>query len=108
MKFPRGQRAVSGCAAFDFDHTGRAEIRPGELFLARPDDFHRMAGGTSQTSSFHSSIAGMLPSVRGTRVGNDHAYGAFWNAEGGGKLVADGERALRAGPHGQLIVGPVG
>ena len=52
-------------------------------------------------------LAGVLAAVAGARVGHDHAHVVLGDAEGAGQLAADAERPLRAGPDGELAVGPL-
>jgi hypothetical protein len=108
VKFPRGERAVAGNPALDFDNARGPEIRPGELFLASPDQFHGTACGARQTRSFQCGVAGVLASIGGTGVWHDYANGAFRNVKDSGELIADGKRPLCARPNAQLSIGPVG
>ncbi len=108
MKFPGGDFAVGIDSARDIDHAGGAEVRPGELLFARPDQLDRLAGRRGQTGRFDGGFPGMLSAVPGTRIGNDHAHTAFGNAESLRQLTTHAKRALRAGPHGELVARPPG
>ena len=95
-------------AGVDLDHAGRAEVGPGELLLARPDDLDRLAGRLRQPGRLDRRLAGVLAAVAGAHVRHDHAHLVRRHAERAGELAADAERPLRAGPDGQLAVLPLG
>ncbi len=106
--FPRGEQTVLGSPGCHLDDTGRAEIGPGELLLARPHQLDRLARGLRQARGLHGRLAGVLAAVAGTHVGHDDAHAFGRDAERGREFRADAERALRPGPDGQLAVGPFG
>src|SRR5262249_9534193 len=108
VKLPGGELAVSGDGAFDFNHASGTEVGPGELFLASPDDFDGIAGGASEARGLERGIAGVLATVCGASVRNDHTDGAFRHVKRSREVVADGEWALRTGPDGELVAGPLG
>ena len=48
----------------------RAQVRPGELLLARPDDLDRLARGLREARGLDRRVAGVLAAVRGAGVGD--------------------------------------
>ena len=108
VELPRDERAVLARAASDLDEAGGAQVRPGELLLARPDDLDRLAGGLGQTRRFDRRVAGVLAAVGGAGVGDEDADVLARDAEGRGELLAHGEGALRAGPDRELVAVPFG
>src|SRR5207253_6338260 len=100
VKGPHRERAIAGDSTLDLNHARGAEIRPGELFLARPNDFHGAPCSARQSSGFHRGVAGVLASIRRAGVRDDHANTALWQMECRSELVAIGEWPLRAGPDG--------
>src|SRR5712692_8688287 len=107
VKFPGRQRAVAGDATLDFDDACRPEIRPGEFFLAGPNDFHWTTRGARQPSSLDRRVASVFPSIRGSRVRHNHAHVTFRQMKNSRKLIAVGERALRPSPHREFSIGPL-
>src|SRR5207237_6238953 len=105
---PRNDPAVGIDAALDVDHSRRAEIRPRELFRARPDELHRTIDGARKARGFDCYFTRVLPAVGGTGVWDDHPHAVFGNPERLGKLTAHSPWTLRAGPHRQLAVAPFG
>src|SRR6516162_8244974 len=71
VKFPGSERAVLADAAGHVDDAGRAEVRPGEFLLARPDELYGLAGGLGEPGGFEGVLAGVLAAVRGAHVGHD-------------------------------------
>ncbi len=95
------------CAGLDVDHARRSEIRPGELLLAGPDELDGPAGLAGQSRGLDGRLARVLAAVAGAGVGHDHPHAVVRHPEGRGQLAAHAERALRAGPDGQLAVLPL-
>ena len=75
VKFPGREHSVAPRAALDLDHAGRPEVGPGEFFLTRPDELHRLAGRPGQPGRLDGRLAGVLAAVAGAGVGHDHAHG---------------------------------
>src|SRR5207249_6544705 len=65
----------------DLDNARRAEIRPSELFLARPNNFNRTPRRARQSSGFNCRIASVLPSICRAGVGHNHAHTALWQVK---------------------------
>ena len=107
VKFPRRQFSIARDPAADFDNARRTEVRPSEFFLARPDNFYRLSGSARQTRGFDGRITGVLPSVGGAGIRNDHANIALWNVKNAGEFVTVRERPLRSGPYRKLAIGPL-
>ena len=87
---------------FELHEAGGAEVGPGEFLFAGPDEFHRLAGGLGEARRLDGSFSGVFAAVAGAHVGLDDPYLARVNVEGGDEFVLDAERALRAGPDGEL------
>ena len=105
VKFPSRQPAVGRDAAFDFDHTRGAEVCPGELLFACPNNFYGLSRRARQSCGLHSRVAGMLPSVGCPRVGNDDPNVALRHMKNARQFVAIRKRPLRSGPYRQLAIG---
>src|SRR5256884_6630375 len=88
VKFPSRQPAVGRDAAFDFDHTRGAEVCPGELLFACPNNFYGLSRRARQSCGLHSRVAGMLPSVGCPRVGNDDPNVALRHMKNARQFVA--------------------
>src|SRR6266849_2936813 len=73
MELPVGDLTVLAHSAGDFDDPGRAEVRPGELLRAGPDELDRLARGLGEAGRFDGGLAGVLAAVSGTGIGRDHA-----------------------------------
>ena len=61
-----------------------------------------------QPRRFDGVLAAVLAAIGGPGVRHDDAHALLRHAERRRQLGADAERPLRAGPHGQLAVGPFG
>ena len=93
--------------AGDVDHAGRAEVGPGELLLARPDQLDRRVDGAGQPGGLDRRVAKVLAAVGRACVGDDHADGCLRQPERRRQLGAHAERPLRACPHGHPAVAPI-
>src|ERR1019366_6424393 len=71
VMLPGDEGAVVRDGGFEFHEAGGAEVGPGELLFARPDELHRLAGGLGETRGFDGSFAGLLASVTRAHVGLD-------------------------------------
>src|SRR6266849_6532050 len=82
VKFPGGERAVTGDATLDFNHAGRAEISPGEFLFARPNHFDGMPGSARQSRGLKCGVGGVLAAVGRPSVGAMTRTWSFerWNA----------------------------
>src|SRR5580704_12733255 len=98
MKFPGRERSVAAAAALDFDDAGRSEVGPGEFFLARPDEFYRLACLASQDGR----LAGMLAAVACPGIGHDDPDRVIGKPEGPDQLLLHAERSLGSSPDGEL------
>src|ERR1039457_4567157 len=108
MELPRRERAVAARAAFDVEDARGPEVGPRKLLLARPRDLDGLAGCLREASSLDGGVARVLAAVARAGVGHDDADLISRNVERVGQLVAHCERALRAGPDGEPIAGPLG
>ena len=72
VKLPGSQLAVLVDAGRGFDQTGGAEVGPGELLLAGPDELHRLSRGASQPGGLDRGLVGMLAAVAAARVRHQH------------------------------------
>ncbi len=100
VKFPRSQSAVVRYAASNFDQACGTEVRPSELFLARPNYLHRLVGKLCKARRLNGYFTGVFSAVTGARIGHDHAHALLRNSECFGQFAADAKRPLRAGPNG--------
>src|SRR5258708_462546 len=107
VKFPSCQRAVAGNAALDFDDTSGTEIRPSEFFFAGPHHFDGATGSARQTCGLDSGIAGVLSSIRRSRIRHNYAHAALRQMENRRKFIAVGKWPLRASPHGEFSISPL-
>src|SRR5258708_36863110 len=73
VKFPRSQSAVVRYAAANFDQACGTEVRPSELFLARPNQFHRLVHKLCEARRLNGYFAGVLSAVTRARIGHDDA-----------------------------------
>src|ERR1035441_4402576 len=79
VMLPRNQRTVSPDARLDLNHTGRAEIPPGEFLAARPHHLHGPAGRLGQASGFNSRLAGMLAAIPASHIrSEERRVGKKW------------------------------
>src|SRR5262249_60541172 len=95
-------------AACHSEQAGRAEVCPGEFFLARPDQLDGLARGFGQTRGLDCGFAAMFAAVARSRVGHDDAHAGLGDAERLGEFASYAEWSLRARPDGQLAVSPFG
>src|ERR1017187_3747624 len=102
VMLPGDEGAVVRDGGLELHEAGGAEVGPGELLFAGPDELDRLASGLGETGGFDGSFAGVLASVARAHVGLDDADFARVNVEGGDEFVLDAERALRAGPDREL------
>ena len=107
MELPGGQLAVLVDAGRRLDQAGRAEVGPGELFFAGPDQLDRLARRPGQPGRLDGGLAGVLAAVAAARVGHDHADSVLGQAERLGQLRPRTEGALGAGPDGQVVALPL-
>src|SRR6266849_11050711 len=107
VEFPRGQRSITGDAAFDFDDARGPEVCPGKLFLAGPYHLHGTPGSARESSGFDGGVTRMLPSVRRARIRHNHAHAALGQMENSREFIAVGEWPLGAGPYGEFSIGPL-
>ena len=108
VELPRRERAVAARAALDVDDARGPEVGPRELLLARPRHLDGLAGRLREARGLERGVARVLAAVAGAGVGHDDAHLVARDVERVGQLVAHRERALRAGPHGELVAGPLG
>ena len=87
---------------------GGAELGPGELLGAGPDQADRLAGRLRQPGGLDGALAGVLAAEPAAEVGDDHPDAVVGQAEGPGQLALDAERDLAPGPDRQLAVLPLG
>src|SRR5438477_651852 len=99
VEFEGGYRSVVARAARDIDHSGRAEIGPGELLFTCPHELHGFARFPGESRGLDTCFAGVLPSVAGAGVGNDHSDAIFRDVKRFSKLALNTKRPLRSGPH---------
>ena len=90
------------------DDARGAEVGPGELLLARPDQRDRRPGAARQARGLDGGLAGVLAAVGRARVGHDHPHLLQRQPERLGQLAVDAEGPLGAGPDGQVIALPNG
>src|SRR6266446_5839332 len=107
VEFPRGQRSITGDAAFDFDDRRGPEVYPGKLFLAGPRHRRGTPGSARESSGFDGGVTRMLPSVRRARIRHNHAHAALRQMENSREFIAVGEWPLRTGPYCEFPVGPL-
>src|SRR5262245_21432696 len=107
MKFPGCDRSILAHAALDFDHSGGAKVRPGELLFASPDEFDRFARGFRQSRSLDSGFARMFSAITRTGIRYDHSYAIFGDSKSRGQFAADAEGPLGSGPNRELAVFPL-
>src|SRR5216683_2177845 len=107
VEFPRGQRSITGDAAFDFDDARGPEVCPGKLFLAGPYHLHGTPGSARESSGFDGGVTRMLPSVRRARIRHNHAHAALRQMENSREFIAVGEWPLRTGPYCEFPLGPL-
>ena len=108
MELPGGQLAVLVDTGHRLDHSGGPEVGPGELLFTRPDQLHRLAHGTSQSSRLDRGLVGVLAAVAAAGVGNLHADAILGNLESLGELGTRTKRALGSGPDREPISVPFG
>src|SRR5713226_938527 len=65
VELPGRERAVLLRSSLDLNDAGWTEIRPGELFFARPNNLDRLAHSFGQTRRFDRGLAVMLAAVAG-------------------------------------------
>src|ERR1700676_1959078 len=94
VKIPGDEFAFGSDGAFDLDDASRAEVSPGEFFLASPNDLDGTAGSAREAGSFDSGVAGVLAAVGRSRVGDDDADICFGNTESVGQFTANTEGPL--------------
>ena len=98
VMLPGDEGAVVRDGGFEFHEAGGAEVGPGELLFAGPDELDRLAGGLGETRGLDGRFAGVFAAIARAHVGLDDADFARVNVEGGDEFVLDAEGALRAGP----------
>src|SRR5579859_1369356 len=108
VELPGKQSAVRIRCALDLYNSRWAEIGPGELLFACPNQTHRFAGGFRQARTLDCCLAAVLPPVSRSGVRHEHAHIFFLHVERGSQFIAYCERALCAGPDGELAVVPFG
>src|SRR5436190_13950373 len=77
VEFESGYRSIVARSARDVDHSGRTEIGPREFFFACPHELDGFARSLCKSRSLDRCLAGVLPSVAGAGVGNDHSNAIF-------------------------------
>src|SRR5262249_26269345 len=90
------------------NHRGRTEIRPGEFFLARPEQGHGFAGRLGQPRSFDRGFTGMFAAKRRPEIRDNDMNVFSSDVKCAGEFGAMSERVLRPGPDGQFAIGPFG
>src|ERR1051325_6838222 len=108
VKLPRRYCAIVLHAGADFDHARGTKVGPVEFFLARPDEFDRLATPPREPRRFDRALARVLAAVSGAGVGRNHADLLFGNMKRFREFRPDAEGALRAGPNRQLAISPLG
>src|SRR5262249_13003269 len=108
MELPGGERAVFLGARLYFNDASGPEVRPGELFLARPYHLDRFAGGPGQAGRFGCRVDGVLAAIARAHVRDDDADAVGRDAKIPGQLITYSERPLRSRPHRELTIGPFG
>ena len=108
VELPGRERPVLACAGLDLDDARGPEVGPVELLLAGPDQLDGPAGPAGQAGGLECGLARVLAAVAGPGVGHDDPHAVLGHPERRGQLAAHAERPLRAGPHGQLAVLPLG
>src|SRR5437763_4465765 len=91
------------CAALCFYYAAWTEICPGKFLFACPHQLHWLSCCLGQSRSLNRAFAGMLSAIRRAGVRNQYANLLWRHVEGRRKLIAYGERTLRAGPHRELV-----
>ena len=107
VEFPGGERAVGARAAANLDHAGGPEVRPGEFFLACPDELDGLPRRFREPRRLDGRIARMLAAVRRSGIGHDDTHPVLGNPKRFGKLQAHAERPLRARPDGEFPAAPL-
>ena len=107
VKLPSRDGSIAAYAAAHVNHARRTKIRPRKLLFARPTDLHRPLGRARQSRRFDCCFAGVLAAISRTRIRHQDAHSIFGNSKRLGELSAHAERALRSGPHGQVVAVPL-
>src|SRR5215472_5501788 len=107
VKFPSRNFSVRIRRAGYLNHARRPEIRPGELFLPRPQHLHRLLCRSRQTGRLQRRITGVLPAIRRPGVRHQHPHLVLRHVKGRRQLPAHPKRPLRPGPHGHLVALPL-
>src|SRR5262249_55399634 len=106
VDLPEDERAVLAHAAGHVDDPGWAEVSPGELLFARPNQLHGLTRSLGEARGLDGRLPGMFAPETRTGIGRDHTDLLLVQAQGMSKLVAHRKRHLRAGPDGELLIFP--
>src|SRR5439155_14867201 len=107
VEFPSRDRAVGVYTAGDVDNAGGSKVCPGELLFTGPNQLHRLVSRGCEACRFEGGLTGVFAAVAGAGIGDNHAHLALRYVERFGQLAANSERALRAGPYGELVARPL-
>ena len=93
-------------AGLDFNQRRGAEIRPHELFRARPLHRHRAPRSFGEAGRLHSRLPGMFASEASAEVRHQDAHPVWRDAQRLGELLADASRIAGTGPDRETAVLP--
>src|SRR6266446_4661202 len=89
VDLPEDERAVLAHAASHVDDPGWAEVSPGELLFARPDQLHGLTRSLGEAGGLDGRLPGMFASVTRTCIGRNHADLRRGQFKGPGQLIAN-------------------
>src|SRR5262249_20560962 len=105
---PRRDPAVGVEAGLDFKQSGGTEVGPHEFLGPRPAQAHGTSGLTREPRRVNGALAGVLAAEAAAGVRHDHTDFFGRDVERLGQLTLYIVRTLRARPHRQLAVFPLG
>ena len=105
---PTHKRAIELHARLHLDERSWPEIRPRKFLFARPHEADRLLRCPGEARRFDGAFTGVFATVARSRIRHEHAHLVLADAERARELRAHTKRTLRARPHGQFAVFPVG
>src|ERR1700751_4103799 len=94
-------------AGLRLNHSGWAEIGPGEFFFAGPPQGDRSARGPGQARRFDCAFARVFAAEGSAEVRDNHAHLVFGDMECARQFASNTEWILGSGPDGEMAILPL-